>query len=165
MGNVQALEAGEVAQDVFADIVDDIVGHVEPLEVLGAVQEAAGEDGHPVVGEVDLLQLVGDPLGLRKHPLGNKGNLVEAQIELPDTKTVVKQSMGLIFKLLQLVVTEVDGLKRHQSGEGPWGDEGQVVVAQVHQDQLQQPLERVERHVTDVVVGHGQVEHNRQLAE
>ena len=80
MGNVQALEAGEVAQDVFTDVVDDVVGHVQPLEVLGAVQEAAGEDGHPVVGEVDLLQLVGDPLGLREHPLSDKGNLVEAQI-------------------------------------------------------------------------------------
>ena len=84
MRDVETLEAGEVAQDVFADIVDDVVGDVEPLEVLGAVQEAAGEDGHSVVGEVDLLQLVRDPPVLREHQFCNKRNLVEAEIELLD---------------------------------------------------------------------------------
>ena len=73
--------------------------------------------------------------------------------------------MGLVLELLQPVVAEVDGLEGHQRGEGPRGYEGQVVVAQVHQDQLQQPLERVEGHVADVVMGHGQVEHDGQLAE
>ena len=54
MRDVEALEAGEVAEDVFSDVVDDVVGHVEPLEVLGAVQQAVGEDRHPVVREVDV---------------------------------------------------------------------------------------------------------------
>ena len=78
MRDVETLEAGEVAEDVLPDVVDDVVGHVEPLEVLGAVQEAAGEDGHPIVREIDLLQLVRDPSGLWKHLLGHERNLVEA---------------------------------------------------------------------------------------
>ena len=165
MRDIEALEAGEVPEDVLADVINDVVRHIEPLEVFGAVQQAAGEDRHPVVREVDVLQLVGDPLGLREHPLGHKRNLVEAEIELPDAETVVKQPVCLVLELLQPVVAEVDGPERHEGGEGPRGDEGQVVMAQVHQDQLQQPLERVERHVADVVVGHGQVEHDGQLAE
>ena len=31
MRDVEALEAGEVAEDVLADVVDDVVRHVEPL--------------------------------------------------------------------------------------------------------------------------------------
>ena len=31
MRDIEALEAGEVAEDVLADVVDDVVRHVEPL--------------------------------------------------------------------------------------------------------------------------------------
>ena len=165
MGDVEALEAGEVAEDVFADVVDDVVGDVEPLEVSGAVQEAAGEDGHPVVGEVHLLQLVGDPLGLWKHLLSHERDPVEAEVQSSDAETVVKQTVRLILELLQLVVAEVDVPEGDQGGEGPRGDVGQVVVAQVHEDELQQTLECVQRHVADVVVRQGQVEHDRKPAK
>ena len=35
VGHVEALQRSQIAQDVFADIVDDVVGDVEPLEVTG----------------------------------------------------------------------------------------------------------------------------------
>ena len=38
VGDIKALEAGEVAEDVFTDIVDNVMRHVEPLEVFGAVE-------------------------------------------------------------------------------------------------------------------------------
>lgn len=68
VGHVEALQRSQIAQDVFADIVDDVVGDVEPLEVTGPGENTVGEDWHAVEAQINLLQFIRDPVGgnLRK---------------------------------------------------------------------------------------------------
>ena len=141
VGHVEALEAGQVAEHVLPHVVDDVVRHVQPLEVPRASEDAVGEDGHPVVGEVHLLQLVGDPLGLGEHLLGDEGDPVEGEVQPPDAEAVVEEAVGLVLELLQAVVAQVDVPQRHEAREGARRHEAEVVMAQVHVDQLKKYLE------------------------
>ena len=115
--------------------------HVQPLEVPRASEDAVGEDGHPVVREVHLLQLVGDPLGLGEHLLGDEGDPVEGEVQPPDAEAVVEEAVGLVLELLQAVVAQVDVPQRHEARESARRHEAEVIMAQVHVDQLQKYLE------------------------
>ena len=61
------------------------MANVEVLEESGAPEDVLGEHGHDVVGQVHLLQAVGDPLVLGEHLPCHKRDVVEAQVNLEYT--------------------------------------------------------------------------------
>ena len=113
MRNIEDLEGGEVADDAIPDVVEHVGADVEVAEVPGADEQLLGEDGHLVVGEVDPLQLVGDPLALGEHLARDEGHLVVAEVDLADGEAVLEEAVRPVLQVLDPVVTQVEVAQRH----------------------------------------------------
>ena len=55
---------------------------IEMFEEPGTSENIFGKDWHDIVGEINLLQSVGDPFVFREHLPRHKRNVVETQIQL-----------------------------------------------------------------------------------
>ena len=115
MGNVEDFQRGEVADDAVPDVVEHVGADVEVAEVPRADEQLLGEDGHLVVGEVDPLQPVGDPLALGEHLARDEGHLVVAEVDPADGEAVLEEAVRAVLQVLDPVVAQVQVAQRYQA--------------------------------------------------